>query len=289
MHTIMVVDDEVAIAMQLEERLSSMGYKVLGRASSGEAAIDMAARLRPDLILMDIVMPGRIDGIDASETIKTKFDIPVIFLTAYADEEYIKRAKSVEPFGYILKPFQQNEIRAAIELALHKKKVEQRLKESELSARTQAKESLQKKKEALEALEAADTTLRVLLERVGNERGRIEEEILANVKKLIMPYIEKLRMAPLGIKEMEYINFVETNLNDIISPFARKLISKYSNLTPKEIQVANLIREGKVTKEIAELLHVSPSAIDFHRYHIRKKLGILNKKVNLKSYLLSLT
>jgi PAS domain S-box-containing protein len=126
MYKIMVVDDEVAVAMALEESLSNMGYDVVGRASSGEAAIDMARHQRPDLILMDIVMPGEVDGIDASETIKKELNIPVIFLTAYAGEEYIERAKNVGPFGYILKPFEETEVRANIEIAIHKEALERR-------------------------------------------------------------------------------------------------------------------------------------------------------------------
>ena len=128
---IMVVDDEAIVTTQLEESLTSMGYEVVGSVYSGKEAVEMARRLRPNLILMDIVMPGRLDGIDASVIVKKELDIPVIFLTAYADDNFIKRAKDSEPFGYILKPFQEREIKAAIEVALHKKDMERRLGESE--------------------------------------------------------------------------------------------------------------------------------------------------------------
>jgi PAS domain S-box-containing protein len=130
MHRIMVVDDEVIITAQLERRLVLMGYEVVGRANSGEKSVDMARRLRPDLVLMDIVMPGKYDGIEAARLIKEDMDIPVIFMTAYADEEYVKRAKNVEPFGYIVKPFQEKEVRATIEVALHKKGIERTMTRS---------------------------------------------------------------------------------------------------------------------------------------------------------------
>ena len=139
MHRIMVVDDEVVITMQLEERLTAMGYEVVGRASSGEASIDMARHFRPDLILMDIVMPGRLNGIDASETIRAELDIPIIFLTAYADDTFVNRAKHVQPFGYIVKPFLEGEIRAAIEIALHRKDMERRLRKAEEEYRSERK------------------------------------------------------------------------------------------------------------------------------------------------------
>ena len=125
---IMVVDDEVIISSQLERRLSLMGYNVVGRANSGEKSVDMARSLRPDLILMDIVMPGRYDGIEAARRIREDTGIPVIFMTAYADDHFVSRAKQVEPFGDIVKPFQEKELRAAIEVALHKMEIERDLK-----------------------------------------------------------------------------------------------------------------------------------------------------------------
>ncbi len=129
MHKILVVDDEVTITTHLEERLTWMGYEVVGRASSGEESINMARRHNPDLILMDIVMPGELDGIDASKIIKKELDIPIVFLTAYPDDKFVKRAKHVEPFGYLIKPINPDEIRATIEVALHKKNVERGLYE----------------------------------------------------------------------------------------------------------------------------------------------------------------
>lgn len=136
MSRILVVDDEVVITMQLEERLSSMGYDVAGRASSGKEAVDKAKKLTPDLILMDIVMPGEIDGIEASGIIKEELDIPVIFLTAFADDENIMKAKATEPFGYIVKPFQERELKAAIEVALYNKHVGAQIRRSERRYRT---------------------------------------------------------------------------------------------------------------------------------------------------------
>jgi two-component system, response regulator PdtaR len=124
MSEVMVVEDEVVVSLQLEERLKSMGYTIVGCAGTGEESISMAKDLNPDVILTDIVMPGEIDGIDAAEIIRKELDIPVIYLTAWADEEYISRAKYTEPFGYIVKPFNEYEIRAMIEVALHRKGIE---------------------------------------------------------------------------------------------------------------------------------------------------------------------
>ncbi|MBT5305552.1 MAG: response regulator, partial [Candidatus Scalindua sp.] len=131
MSRLMIVDDEAVISMQLEDRLQSMEYDVVGTASSAEESVSMARVLRPDLILMDIVMQGKLDGIDAAKKIKADMDIPIIFLTAYTDDRYIKRAMSVEPFGYIVKPFRENEIRANIEIALYKRELERKQKQAE--------------------------------------------------------------------------------------------------------------------------------------------------------------
>ncbi len=136
MPRILVVDDEVIISMQIEERLNSMGYDVVGRATSGREAVDKSRELNPDLVLMDIVMPGEMDGIEASRAIKVDLEIPVVFLTAYADDENIMRAKATEPFGYIIKPFQEREVKAAIEVALYNKHVGAKIRQSEQKYRT---------------------------------------------------------------------------------------------------------------------------------------------------------
>jgi hypothetical protein len=128
----MVVDDEVIITTEMKDFLTLMGYEVAGLATSGEDAIEMARQVRPDLILMDIIMPRKkIDGLTASEIIKKELGIPVVFMTAYGGEKILDRVKSAEPFGFILKPFQENELRAAIEVALLRKEMEQRIRESE--------------------------------------------------------------------------------------------------------------------------------------------------------------
>ena len=130
MSKILVVDDEAIITMQLEERLTAMGYTVAGMASSGEDAIGKARRLVPDLVLMDIVMPGKLNGIDAAKTIGAELDIPVVFVTSYADDTIIEKAKQVGPYGYIVKPFNEMEIKAAIEVALFRKTAERELRKA---------------------------------------------------------------------------------------------------------------------------------------------------------------
>lgn len=133
MSNILVVDDEAIIAMQLEERLNAMGYTVSGIAASGEDAIEKARRLNPDLVLMDIVMPGRLNGIEAAKTVAEELDIPVVFVTSFADDATIAKAKLVGPYGYIVKPFNELEIKAGIEVALFRKTAERELRKSATS------------------------------------------------------------------------------------------------------------------------------------------------------------
>ena len=118
MSKILVVDDEAIITMQLEERLTALGYEVIGMAASGEDSIEKAKRLRPDIVLMDIVMPGKMNGIEAAKVINEEMSIPVVFVTSYADDAIIAKAKDARPYGYIVKPFNELEIKAAIEIAL---------------------------------------------------------------------------------------------------------------------------------------------------------------------------
>lgn len=128
--TILVVEDEAIVAMDLKNILTDLGYEVPDTVASGEEAIQKALELRPDLILMDIHLSREIDGIDAAKKIIQDLDIPVIYLTAYADEETLERASQTATFGYILKPFEAREIRANLEIAFYKYRIEQELKEN---------------------------------------------------------------------------------------------------------------------------------------------------------------
>jgi PAS domain S-box-containing protein len=163
----------------------------------------------------------------------------------------------------------------------------------DITRRKRAEDELKKRERELDAksrnLEEVNIALKVLLKQREDDRAELEEKVLTNVKKLVEPFLEKLKRTRVDLDQMTYINVIETHLNDILSPFQRNLTSKYPNLTPREIQITNLIKEGKTTKEIAAILNSSQGAIDFHRNNIRNKLGLKNKHANLRSHLLSLT
>jgi CRP-like cAMP-binding protein/CheY-like chemotaxis protein len=119
---VLIVEDEGVVALDISQELESAGYSVVGHVVSGEAAVAKAGELRPDIVLMDIHIQGEMDGIAAAEQITSRFNIPIIFVTAHADEATLQRAKLTRPYGYVIKPFEPNELRANIEIALHRYK-----------------------------------------------------------------------------------------------------------------------------------------------------------------------
>ncbi len=123
-HRILAVEDEGIVALDIQAKLEDMGYRVPNIVSSAEDAIETARRLRPDLVLMDIQLKGELDGIDAAETIGTELGIPVVYLTAYSDEQTLARAKAARPSGYLLKPFEERELYTTVEIAIYRHQAE---------------------------------------------------------------------------------------------------------------------------------------------------------------------
>ena len=409
MYTVLLVDDEVIITTQISEWLVEDGYEVLGIATSGEEGVAMARELRPHIVLMDIKMQGKIDGIQAAHTIVGELDNAIIFLTAYAEEDLIERAKALLPLAYVMKPVRREQLRAAIEIALNKQRMDRRIRESEYNFRAMAENAndgiwivlphgrpgfvnrraseitghsrealrgipfadliphgeppmfsngqardmetigyeteiehheghpvpievtvakttwhdamadllivrditdrkraqhvLQDAHDQLEQrvaertselelkhkkLEEVNTALKVLLQQREEDKKETEKGIHTQIKELAMPYLMKLKRSLLTSAQKSYVEILEENLNDIIDPLARNLSASMLNLTPAEIRVANLVILGKTTKEMAEVLNLSTRTIESHRDSIRYKLGIKNRKANLRSHLLSL-
>lgn len=162
-----------------------------------------------------------------------------------------------------------------------------------ITSRKLYEDAIKAKEQELEiqslSLAESNTALKVLLKQREADRVELERNVLSNIRELIVPYLEKLKTRVLGNDELALVHIIEDNLRNIVSPFLQNLTMTQYNLTPKELQVANLIKEGRTTKEIAGFLNISTGAIDFHRNNIRKKLGLNNQKANLRSYLLSLS
>ena len=302
MHRILIVDDEVIITSQLEALLTSVGYSVVGVAFSSEEAVPMARETKPDLILMDIFMEEMSSGINAAQKIKDELNIPVIFISGYSEEELVSKAKQVEPLGYLLKPFQANQVTTSIEVALHKFKIDREFKEAHDSLEKQflerneelisAYETIKERQQELEIrtleLEETNGVLKILIERREADKRELEEKVLANVKTLVDPYLRKLRENDLSPTQNIYLQILESNLADITAPFLRNLAMKYTGLTPKEVQVAVHVKDGKSTKQIAQIIDTTVRAVEFHRHSLRDKLNLRNKKANLRTFLMAL-
>jgi DNA-binding CsgD family transcriptional regulator len=166
----------------------------------------------------------------------------------------------------------------AVELAQLKQKLRQ-----ESAERRQTEGELETRSKNIEEL---NTTLKVLIRQRGEERKDLEERFMLNVKELILPYVEKIRKGRLDARQALCIGIIETHLNEIVSPFLETV--RQFNLSPRETQVLTLIKDGRTTKEIAEIIGVAPSSIDTHRNNIRTKLNLNNKGVNLQSFLRSI-
>ncbi len=159
-----------------------------------------------------------------------------------------------------------------------RKKVEEKLREREARLASQT-----------HTLEETNTALRVLLKSRDEDKKEFEEKIITNLKEMVFPFIEKLKSSRLDERQAVYLDIIQSHLDDMIAPFLHQLSSKYSSLTPAEIKVAVFVKEGRTTKEIAELLNSSIDAVNFHRNNLRKKFGLVNSKTNLRTHLLSLS
>jgi len=148
---------------------------------------------------------------------------------------------------------------------------------------TQRKYLEKKLEEEKKNLEEVNAALRILLREHELRKTEIEEKIFLNIEKLLLPYLSELESSNLNERQQFFLDIIGKNIQEITGSFSKDLIYKYSDLTPREIQIANLIKQGRTNKEIAKLLSISPSAVDFHRQNLRKKLNIRGKKKNLRS------
>jgi len=171
---------------------------------------------------------------------------------------------------------------------LQRKRAEDELRKAHDELELRVKERTEELETKTNNLEELNTALKVLLKRREEDKSELEEKVLVNVKELVIPYLEKVKKRVSDEKLNAYLGLLESNLNTIVSPFSQKLSSKYLNLTPAEIEVADLVKHGKDTQEIADLLNVSYKTIETHRVNMRKKLGLTRKKANLRTYLLSI-
>ena len=281
---ILILEDVAADADLMEDELKESGLDFVAvRTSSKNGFTNQLQEFQPDLILADYSLPGFSGKTALNIALDQCPDVPFIFVSGALGEELAVELLKKGATDYVLKnnllrlaPSVARALKEAMECR-ERKKAEEDLKQSERELQIKSK-----------TLEEANIALKVLLQQREEDKSVLEENVLSNVRKLIFPAIDKLKNHKLTEEQMEYVRIIEAHLQGIISPFLQHLTTKHFDLTPREIQISVLIKEGKTTKEITEYLNISATAVDFHRKNIRSKLGIKNAKTNLRSLLLSM-
>jgi DNA-binding NarL/FixJ family response regulator len=275
---ILILEDMAADAELMEDELMQAGFKYVARRVSGKSAyIKELEEFSPDLILADYSLPGFGGRAALKIAVDRSIDIPFIFVSGAIGEELAIELLKQGATDYVLKN-KLSRLGPSVKRALN-----------ELAERNERKKAENELRLKSKSLEEANTALKVLLQHRDEDRKAMEEKVITNVKKLALPYIDKLKKLKLNENQLAYVNIVENHLKDIISPFLHNLTIEHLDLTPREIQITSLVKEGKTTKEITDFLNISATAVDFHRKNIRMKLGIKNKKTNLRSFLLSMS
>ena len=274
---ILILEDMAADAELMEDELKQAGFNYVAKRVAGRSAfIKELKEFSPDLILADYSLPG-FDGRAALKIVVDKYtDIPFIFVSGALGEELAIELLKKGATDYVLKN-KLSRLVPSVKRALN-----------ELAERNERKKAENELRLKSKSLEEANTALKVLLQHREEDKKAMEENVITNVKKLALPYIDKLKMLKLNENQLAYVRIIEDNLKDIISPFLRNMTVEHLDLTPREIQITSLVKEGRTTKEITDLLNISATAVDFHRKNIRMKLGIKNIKTNLRSFLLSM-
>jgi PAS domain S-box-containing protein len=211
---------------------------------------------------------------------------PICLMCSFVD--VTEKIRAQEALRQTLDELEQRVAERTIELTKANEKLRREIEERKLVERNLRQKERELKLNALH-LEETNIAMKVLLEQREKDKNELEEKVLTNVRGLLLPCLERLQGCRLNDRQKVYTDILETNLQAIISPFLHRLSSRSLNLTPAEIQVAGLVKDGKTSKEIASLINVSERGVEFHRNNIRRKLGMTNAKKNLRSYLLSLS
>jgi FixJ family two-component response regulator len=256
---VLVVDDEQNIGAMLSKYLRSSGYACESFTDPAKA-LGVLRRNDFDLVISDIKMAG-IDGLQLlSEILKIDPELDTIMMTGHTGIYTYSDIIRAGATDFIAKPFELPELKAKMERIDRERKMQRELQELNI-------------------------TMGVLLQRAEKDKEALSENVVSNVKELILPYLDKLGNSHFGEEYKAYMEVLKANLSKICSPFMKNLPLQYAHITSMEIQVANLIKVGRTNKEIASILGVSLNTVMTHRHHLRSKLGLKQEKVNLRSYL----
>ena len=271
---ILIVDDSPEMIHLLSQLLVETGHQIRATKESG-MAVQIAESNPPDLFLLDIDMPG-IDGYELCALFKTKKalqSIPVIFISAYDKPVNKIDAFNVGGVDYITKPIHAGELVSRVNTHIELFRLQQYLQ--------------QQVEEQTRELEDTLTALRIVAKQQKQETQEVKASILTNIDTLVAPLLERLKKSSLDKNQADIVDVLTTNLKQLSTPLIKKGDFLKKKLSPTEIQIANFIKGGKKTKEIASILNISELTISTHRKNIRKKLEISNRKIPLHTYLSS--
>ena len=306
---ILILEDMQPDAELMEFELREAGIDFISKWVVREKDfIRELAEFFPDIILSDYGLPEYTGALALAEAKKRCPDVPFILVTGAIGEDRAIEILTQGAKDYVMKtrlsrlaPAVQRAVEEArahtarrqAEKELHEayKNLEIKVRErtaalqTEVEERRRVEEQLRLKSEKIEQTNVA---LKVLLAQVEEGKKELEAQILSNIRELVLPYVDKLKNHLSSRHGISALEVIESNLNQIASPFLRNLKLSHYKLTPREIEIAALVLEGKSIKEIAELLSITTRTVEFYRNSLREKLGLKNKKVNLRSHLLTI-
>jgi PAS domain S-box-containing protein len=270
--------------------------EVIGKPAVSFAKNLPLAQKAMEKVLIDGKWYGEIEGIRKDGAVITTLisanlvtdanDEPVCMMASFVD--ITERKKGEEQLERTNEILEKRVAERTRDLVMANKRLLTEIEERKLIEASLRQKEEQLRRQSLN-LQETNTALKILLKQREQDKNDLEEKVLSNIKELVFPYIDKLNNSRMDAKQQTYLDILKSNINDIISPYLKKLSAHYQNFTPMEIQIADFVKAGKSTKEISELLNISDRAIEFHRNNIRNKLGLKNKRINLRSYLMSLS
>jgi DNA-binding NarL/FixJ family response regulator len=302
---IFIVEDEIVIVRGLEDALARLDYPVCGFARTGEEALAAIAGHRPDLALVDICLPGAMDGIQLAGLLQEAHALPVIYLTAYAHGEILARALATSPFGYVVKPFRETQLKAAIELALARAREEedrrgfldqcqntigdleeqlQRTRSELEAAAVRLAEKDQKLQQLRQEVQEVNRALLSLSGHIARTREELEMEVAIAVRTRVLPILRQLMSDPgFGQYRLEF-DMLSMHMQHLTAGLG-KTPATAGVLSATELRLAALIKNGLSNQQIADKLFLSLETVKTHRRNIRRKLGLQNSKENLATHL----
>jgi DNA-binding NarL/FixJ family response regulator len=293
---VLLVDDRRENLIALTEVFRDVEVDVVW-ASSGNEAVKKTLSDDFALILMDVQMPN-MDGYEAVEFIRREEknrSTPILFVSAvYSDDLYKIKGVQAGAVDFIVKPVDEalllGKVRIFLELHEHKRQLaenNQALEEARRELEAANAELERRVAERTDELARKNIALREMLYQIENEKEEIEASLRANVETVILPGLQRAKEMA-SIEGTETFDLIERGLDELLSPFGTRITDPIHKLTPREVEICGMIRQGLASKKIADLLNLSFGTVEAHRHNIRKKLGLSSKKTNLTNYLRSL-